>query len=169
MRPEAAAEASRERQRKYTEGQADVEWPMISHHLRKAQVDEDLRVADPQQDRDDTRLCENMGKPCEALHSIVKVLEQAEVWMARSVEDREGRGAARTEIAFLEFTIQCNLFLLVVDHLFTEVSAGELEPSDQIIVDRIKVVFDLLIVMTIFVYHEAWYDDANEDQWDHDS
>ena len=85
------------------------------------------------------------------------------------MEDIEGRGAARTEIAFLEFTVLCDLLLFVVDHLFTEVSAGELEPSDQIIVARIKVVFDLLIVMTIFVYHEAWYDNTNEDQWDHDS
>ena len=142
---------------------------MVSHHLCEAQIDEDLRVAEPEQDRNDARLGKHSAKPREALHSIVKVLEQAKVWVARSVEDWEGRGAARTEIAFLEFTVQCDLLLFVVDHLFTEISAGELEPSDQIIVDRIKVVFDLLIVMTIFVYHEAWYDNANEDQWDHDS
>ena len=75
---------------------------MVSHHLREAQVDEDLRVAEPEQDSNDARLGKHSAKPSEALHSIVKVLEQAEVGMARSMEDKEGIGAARTEISILE-------------------------------------------------------------------
>ena len=75
---------------------------MVSHHLCETQIDEDLRVAEPEQDSDDARLGKHSAKSCKALHSIVKVLEQAEVGMARSMEDTEGRGAARAEISFLE-------------------------------------------------------------------
>ena len=67
---------------------------MVSHHLREAQIDEDLRVAEPEQDRNDARLGKHSAKPREALHSIVKVLEQTEVGMARSMEDVKGCRAA---------------------------------------------------------------------------
>ena len=75
---------------------------MVSHHLRQAQVDEDLWVAEPEQDRNDAQLGEHCAKSREALHSIVKVLEQTEVGMARSMEDVKGCRAAWTEISVLE-------------------------------------------------------------------
>ena len=72
---ETADEALRERQSEETEGQRNVVWSVLAHLLSETSIDEDLRVADPQQDGDQRELAENEGKPCQSLQTVVELRE----------------------------------------------------------------------------------------------